>query len=47
MKSIAIAILLTFSVSVSGGVFACDGSKSQQIKSGTSMPATPAPVPAK
>lgn len=47
MRNIVIAMLLVFGVSVSGSVFACDGSSHGKAKSGTSAPATPAPAPAK
>jgi len=44
MKNIAIAMLLVFGAAVSGSVFACDGSQADQNKSGTNMPANPAPA---
>jgi len=47
MKNVVIAMLLVFGVSVSGSVFACEGSNHNKTKSGTSAPATPAPAPAK
>jgi hypothetical protein len=48
MKNIVIAMLLVLGVSVSGSVFACDGSGHDKAKSGTSAPATPsAPAPVK
>ena len=46
MKSV-IAMLVVFGVSVSGSVFACDGSEHGKVKSGTAAPATPAPAPVK
>jgi hypothetical protein len=46
MKSVMIAMLLVFGVSVSGGVFACEGNN-HKTKSGTSAPVTPAPAPVK
>lgn len=47
MKQAVIAVLMVFGVSVSAGVFACDGSQHGKAKSGTSAPATPAPAPTK
>jgi len=46
MKSVVIAVLLVFGVSVSGSVFACEGSN-HKAKSGTSAPASPTPAPVK
>jgi hypothetical protein len=45
MKNAVIAMLLVFGVSVSAGVFACEGSNHNKSKSGTSAPAAPAPAP--
>lgn len=47
MRSVVIAMLLVFGVSVSSSVFACEGSKSHKAKTGKSAPATPAPAPTK
>lgn len=47
MKNVVIAMLLVFGVSVTGSVFACDGSSHDKSKAGTSAPATPAPAPVK
>jgi len=47
MKNVVIAMLLVFGVTVTGSVFACDGSKHDKSMSGTSAPAAPAPAPAK
>ena len=47
MRSVVIAMLLVFGVSVSSSVFACEGSKNHKAKTSTSAPATPAPAPAK
>ena len=47
MKNVVIAMLLVFGVSVTGSVFACDGSSHDKSKAGTSTPAAPAPAPVK
>ncbi|OIR10670.1 hypothetical protein GALL_74400 [mine drainage metagenome] len=47
MKNVVVVMLLVFGVTVTGSVFACDGSKHDKSMSGTSAPATPAPAPVK
>lgn len=47
MRSVVIAMLLVFGVSVSGSVLACEGSKSHKAKTSTNAPAAPAPAPTK
>jgi hypothetical protein len=44
MKKTLIAVLVVLGVSVSAGVFACDGSGHGKMKSGTAAPAVPAPA---
>ena len=42
MKNIVITMLMVFSVTVAGNVFACDSNHPHQSKSSTSAPVTPA-----
>jgi len=47
MKNAVIAMLLVFSVSVSGTVFACDGSNHNQAQSSANKPVVTAPATVK